>query len=383
MRADAAVEVRVDQALAMLFGDDAVAGAAILASARPDLVLARARYHGVLPLLAGAAAGRTSTLPPWLDEAAHASVRAEAALDLVRRPMVVEVLDALESAGTGPLVLKGEALAHSHYATPWQRPRADTDILVAPDQGQAAERILASLVHRRGLLLPGIHVSAQSSHYRDGPAGFVHAIDLHWRINNSNVLSQLIGHRDLRDRALPIPALGPAARAPTPAHALLIACLHRVASEHAPYIADGIAHIGGDRLIWLADIDRLVRGFDETARTDFVASMRARGAGALAASGIRAAARAFATTGAHELIDALASSQPSSLTDRYLAAGARGREWLDFHALPGARARVRFLREVLWPGADYLRARRPGSSGRSVLGLNLERLAGGLLRRLR
>lgn len=375
----------IDRALAVLVSRDGVdAGHVFAREAEADAVLARARYHGVLPLLAARIddAG-IDNAPRWLVDAARAVARAEVALDLARRPMVVAAVEALDHAGTAPIVLKGEALAHTHYAASWQRPRADTDLLVAPDAGPAAEAALVALGYRRALQLPGAWVSAQASYERRGPGGVAHSIDLHWRINNSAVLAGIVSHAEIAATAVALPVLGPAARAPDAVHALLIACLHRVGSEHAPYMVDGVARVGGDRLIWLADIDRLVRTLDAAGREAFVRRARERGAGRLCAAGIASASAVFATPGASELAGELAEVPFGSTVDRYLVAGPRGRDWLDFRALPGARARLAFLRETLWPDAAYLRARSPGSGDTSVLRLRLSRIARGLAWRLR
>jgi hypothetical protein len=374
----------IDRALARLVaagagGDEAVG----FPDAKPEDVLARARYNGVLPLLAARVDDGTLQVPTWLADAARAAARGEIALDLARRPMVVAAVEALDRAGTAPLVLKGEALAHTHYAASWQRPRADTDLLVAPDSGPAAEAALAALGYRRELRLPGEWVSTQSSLVRRGAGGLEHAIDLHWRINNSAVLAGIVSHSEITASAIAVPALGPAARAPDAVHALLVACLHRVGSEHAPYTVDGVARNGGDRLIWLADIDRLVRSLEAAGRETFVRVARERGAGRLCAAGIDSAAAAFATPGAPGLARELSDAPFGSTVDRYLVTGPRGRDWLDFRALPDARARLAFLRETLWPDAAYLRAREPGLDDASVLRLRLARIARGLARRLR
>jgi hypothetical protein len=372
----------IDRSLAKLIassGDVSIA----LPTAPPERVLARARYHGVLPLIAARVDESNTELPAWLADAARVAMRAEVAIDLARRPMVMAAIEALDRAKTAPLVLKGEALAHTHYAAPWQRPRADTDILVAPDAGPAAEAALVALGYRRELRLPGEWVSAQWTLVQQGVGGLSHAIDLHWRINNSAVLAGIVTHAELAASAIALPSLGPAARTPDAIHALLIACLHRVGSEHAPYTVDGVARVGGDRLIWLADIDRLVRGLDADQRAAFVRLAQERGAGRLCAAGIASAAAAFATPGAAELARDLSDVPFGSTVDRYLRAGPRGRDWLDFRALPGARARLAFLRETLWPDAAYLSACTPGSSDALVLRLRLSRIARGLARRLR
>jgi len=346
----------------------------------PNEILALARYHGILPLIASYLAQHVA--PAWIVEAATNAKRSQAAIELARRPMVVEAIDALTAAGAEPILLKGEALAQTHYADSWQRPRADTDLLVAPATQEQAASALIALGYQPVLQLPGKWVSSQASLVRIGPSGFKHAIDLHWRINNSPVLASLLSHGEIRATAMPLPSLGQAARAPSQVHALLIACLHRVGSEHAPYHVDGIARVGGDRLIWLADIDRLLRSFDGS-HDELVQLAAERGCGRLCAAGITSAAGAFATPGAQALVIRLGEPSIASIYDRYLVAGSRQRGWLDFQALPGIQARLSFLNEALWPDQAYLCARYPNVKDPGGLRFRLSRIFNGLRSRLR
>jgi hypothetical protein len=376
------MESGIDRALAQVVsGSLEEDPAGFLADGSEQVVLARARYHGVLPLLARRVEDGTIAGPDWLIEAARAESRLEAAVDLVRCAMLREAVAALDHAGVRPLLVKGAALAHTHYEAPWLRPRSDSDVLVTPDGAAAAEAALSALGYRRALRLPGEWVSSQSSHVLEGPGGVEHSIDLHWRVNNSQVLGALVSHAEIEDQSIPLPALGPASRAPSGPHALLIACLHRVASEHAPYVVDGVSYFGGDRLIWLLDIDRLVRSLEAGERARFERLVMERGAGRLCAVGIRAATDAFATPGGRELASELSAVPRGSLVDRYLAAGPRGREWLDFRALPGARARLAFLRETFWPDAEYLRAREPARAAWPPALMRARRILLGLARR--
>ncbi len=382
-RGDAAIDP-VDLALARLVAAEGPDGAcATLSAAGQDRVLARARYHGVLPLIAARIDQHDLNVPAWLGEAARSAARAEVALDLVRRPLIAEACAALERIGAEPVVLKGEAVAHTHYDAAWQRPRSDTDLLVAPDAGPAAEAALLAIGYRPLLRLPGRWVSTQSSLVRAMPGGIEHVIDLHWRINNSWVLAGLINHREIADKAFPLQALGASARGPCPLHALLIACLHRVGSQYAPFTVDRMTRLGGDRLIWLADIDRFLRGLGPAGVDALVDFVRARGAGRLVAAGVLAAAARFGTPGAPATVAALLADASRSPVSRYVDAGPFERAWLDFWALPGARSRLAFVRETLWPAPEYMLATAPAASGRSITLLRLRRLAMGILARWR
>ena len=86
----------------------------------------RAEYHGVWPLVAGGAG----------------ALRDVAAVELLRKRELLEVLRALDDAGVAPLLLKGAALAYSIYPSPVLRPRADTDLLIPDDDRERLEQAL-------------------------------------------------------------------------------------------------------------------------------------------------------------------------------------------------------------------------------------------------
>jgi hypothetical protein len=83
---------------------------------------------------------------------------------------------------------------------------------------------------------------------KEGPHGVRHAYDVHWKISNPYVFADCLAVETLRREAVVIAALGPNARALSSVHALILACIHRVA--HHPH---------EDRLIWLYDIHLLAR----------------------------------------------------------------------------------------------------------------------------
>jgi hypothetical protein len=55
----------------------------------------------------------------------------------------------LHRAGVTTLVLKGAALAYTHYPAAYLRPRGDTDLLVKPTDRAMADYALGTLRYKR------------------------------------------------------------------------------------------------------------------------------------------------------------------------------------------------------------------------------------------
>jgi hypothetical protein len=324
-------------------------------------LLQAGRFHGVLPLVHAGwmdANLRQATSPLFADGCA-AEARRVAAMDLAQRQAIAQVLPVIAAAGGEPVLLKGSALAWTHYAAPSLRPRADIDVLIAPASRAAVARALADAGLAAALQLPGEYVSSQATWTPATAGGSTQSFDLHWRINNAPVLARLLDHAEIAASALPLPALGPAARAPSSPHAVLIAALHRVGSRDSPYHAAGWSLAGGDRLIWLMDFLMLARGLDDAGRSATQALLATKGARALLSDAI-AVLRALRPAWADEAAALLPSGSASDpRLDAYMAAAPARRRWLDFIALGNWAARVGYLAEQGFPPAAYLRARDP------------------------
>jgi hypothetical protein len=87
--------------------------------------------------------------------------------DAVRVRELATVLRACAEAGAKPLVFKGAALAHTHYAASWQRPRADADVLIAPESREPVCVVLARLGYERCALISGDLVIHRAAHHPD------------------------------------------------------------------------------------------------------------------------------------------------------------------------------------------------------------------------
>jgi len=338
-----------------------------------DQVFRRAEQEGALPLLYHCLRGNQQAIPPALRDRLARRARQEAAADLPREQALRDALAALAGAGTPVLLMKGTPLAYSHYPSPWLRPRCDSDLLL-PDRAQA-ERAwgrLRGLGYQRPRGVSGELASTQYScalPVKGG--GFV--LDIHWRLNNHQRFARAFGFEELARAAVAVPALGPPARALGPSHALLLAALHRIG--HA---AEG----GADRLIWIYDLHLLARGLAADQWDELVALAADRGLAKVTLDGLRRSSALFGTAlpaGPMEGLQAAAAGEAISLAAFY---GRWRLELENWRALGGLRERAGFLREHLFPSADYLLHRYGRRSRLWLPWLYLHRTLRGVWKRL-
>ena len=351
----------------------------------PDAIrrfLDAGRYHGVLQLLDAEFARRDGfeTWPREILVLCHKSMLAHAVREPAQRAEITRVVDALTDAGAQPLVLKGSALAYSHYPDPALRPRSDTDLLIAPSARERAERALAALGYAKSEGIEGEFVSYQATWTREVRNGIAHHFDVHWRINNSQVLAKAMAYDELAARAAPLPALGAHARALAPVDALLFACIHLAGHVNAPYFVPNVGQQDGDRLIWLYDMHLLYSKMSDAERNEFAAMAAAKKMRALCHRALARAQECFATPVAQHVIDALNAPGPIEPSARYFS-GGRARQMLgDFLAFDSWRDRGQWLAEHAFPAAEYMRGKYPDAPHAPLPILYARRLGSGLAR---
>lgn len=356
-----------------------------------EAFLREARYHGVTPLLdarfrnpasdtrirpgGGERAGSETSWPEAIRRACREDALVQAVNELRRRTELVRVLDVLAAAGVAPLVLKGTALAYSHYADPALRPRADTDLLVAPPDRDAALRILRELGYRRVTGPAGTYVGYQAEMTRIDAHGMACSVDLHWRISNAQSFAWLFTFDELAAASRPLDALGPHARRLCDAHALVVALLHRAGNN--AFVEPGF----GDRLIWLHDFRVLADAMDDHALARFVGLAGEKRFAAIAIEGLRQCAGSMPSAHLHTLIASLERSPMATSGAGFLRAGRLRREWLELRAVPTMRARLACLAGRVLPDASYMRERFPDAQGRALPLLHVQRWFGRLVPR--
>jgi hypothetical protein len=310
-----------------------------------DELLAAADDHGVTALVwdaLGSRPGPAGALRATLD----ARVRADAARDLIVQAEMRRVLDAIAASGERAVVFKGSALAYTAYTRPWHRPRTDTDLLAAHAAVEGIGRVLGSCGYERSdALSTGELVSHQVAFERTDPLGVRHIVDLHWKIVNPQVLADVISFEEAWAASGAAPALGGAARVPSPVASVVLACVHRLAH-----------HQGHDRLVWLQDLALLVSAFGPAEWTALCDLACERGVAAICADGL---GRAHEVLGAPLPADALARLDAAGRvesTRAYVDGEVRRRDVLlsDLAALAGWRARMRLLREHAFPPAAFV-----------------------------
>jgi len=290
-----------------------------------------------------------SSWPAKVREALRHDARMQTALDLLRERELITLLAALAASGVETLLLKGAALAYSHYPLPASRSRCDTDVLIRPADCAAARRVLARSGYERRNEVSGTLVSFEECHVKRN-RGVDHVIDLHWQINNAQVFANALGYDEAYARSVPIQELGAPARALCPAHALLLACMHRAAHLGA----DGEE---GNRLVWLYDIHLIANAMTVDEWPDFAQMCTAKGMRRITLDAFDSTRRAFATAFPGAVIEALSQLGAAELSATYLDADRKELLLTDLRALPTWHARATLVRESLFPPVSYVLAK--------------------------
>jgi len=330
--------------------------------------------HSVAPLLHS----RMSLARHWPDRV-RAALRIEAVRAAVVEPFRLADLHALIEAfaanGIDVLIVKGSALAYSLYPSPELRPRGDTDLFIDDAQRQAALDLLNELGYAEQITSGDELAMRQVTFLRADARGFEHAYDVHWAIANTPVFAEVLRFEELRERAVPLPRVSPAARTISDVDALLYACIHRVAHHH-----------DSDRLIWLADIALLRARMSPDEHSRFWRLAAERRVVGVCIRSLERAAEWFGGPGVApgDYLDAATLAQPER-TRKFLNRRRRLAAVLaaDLAALGGWRARAQRLRQLAFPSAAFMRAQFGTRSPIALPWLYAYRMARGVARLFR
>ncbi len=347
--------------------------------------LDRAAFHGVLPLLHQAFNAQHSGQQKWplaILEQCRENAITRTMWELRHQHLLEQVFAALNAADIQPVLFKGTALAYGLYAQPALRTRGDTDFLIADAARVRVAEILAPLGFVREGGVHGQYISYQATFTHADSATGNHSLDVHWRINNSQVLAKLFSHDELLQQAQPLPALAPHALAACPQHAMLLACMHRATHRNNPYYVDGVAHYDSDRLIWLMDIHLLAEKFDAAGLESLLNAAHEKGLSVEVVESLKLAHACFGTVRLEDFLNSLPAQTRRETASEYLASSSIKQHWMDFAAIENLQGKLSFAAEHVFPPADYMRQKYPNAAAWQLPGLYLHRAFTGVLKRL-
>ena len=353
-----------------------------LGGATQESFLRRSDCHRVSALL-NERLYHSENWPADLREEVHDRAIAHAMWELRHQQVLTRVHAALAGIGVQPVLLKGTALAYALYPDPMLRTRDDTDIIIPSTERRRVHDVLTSLGFERDMGVSGEFVNYQANYAFTTADTGTHNIDLHWRINNYELLSRLFSYDELLEHAIPLSKLCPDALGASPVYALLHACMHPATHKHDAYYVDGVAHCSADRLIWLYDVHLLTKSLSSTQWWDVVRFARKKGLCATCLDGIERASACFHTRCPDFVLAGLAGSGVEERPATYLNASKLRQQWMDFIALDGFSSQLRFLRELFFPSAAYMRAKYPQAQPGWLPVFYVRRSFDGLVKRLK
>lgn len=327
------------------------------------LVIDDARRHGVAGLLAHTAG--PDRHPQLNDLRRRLILEEELRVAELRR-----VVEAMGEAGVRAVILKGAALAYTHYPEPWCRTRADLDLLVSRDHRRAAGRALQEIGYREGDLVSGTWLMQQDLWERRLAPDAIQMVDVHVEFTNRAFFASRLRVDDALTRAVPAPFAGLHGWQLDAVDALLFSCVHRVAH-----------HSRDPRLIWSCDIARQAAACTPQQIDDLLTRAAGCGLSAVCAHELTAARdMADESTGAlaSSVIESLERDGHRDAARAFLmpGRGPAGDLWLDLRALPGWRARATLVLEHLAPSRAFM-LRQPGATPRNLPWRYVRRLVTG------
>ncbi|MRD46813.1 hypothetical protein GHT07_05970 [Caenimonas koreensis DSM 17982] len=310
--------------------------------------------EGIGPLLYRA---YSPAWPTALRDALHRRAAAGGMWELHHQQALTAALNSLAQAQVPAILMKGTALAYSLYADASLRPRGDTDLMISPHDGDKACQALEAHGFKRENAVRGRFISYQSSFTTVDASGFAHTLDVHWRLNNSEVLARLLTFDELASGAAPLTRLSDKAMAASAVHLLLVACIHRCSHRQNPYFVDDVAHHTDSRLIWLYDIHLLAESLTIAEWQSLIDLARSKDLLAICIESLLLAQQCFGTALPATLTKTPAAADQAGTPSRYLESSRLRQQWMDFVALRNPLHQLQFIRELAFPPAAYMRAK--------------------------
>ena len=296
----------IDDFLCRALRGERASWAEINAHVGTEEFLKRAEHHGVMSLLyhrvqpSDEWTGWPGDMREALEQASFAGV----AQEMLRAHHLEKILAEFDRQEVRCLLMKGEALALTHYSIPGTRARCDCDLFIHLDDIAAAKRAITAA----GLkIVSPVFKTHQFTVIREADEAGAIQFDVHWRILNHPRFARVLSFDEAFQASLEVPGMEKA-RMLKVADALLVTCLHRLGSQsHDP-----------DRLIWIHDIHVLQSSMTEEQLVNFAETAVDKNVQAICLDGLERASEYFGSAFSAQVMQVLRTpALPDSWSRRF------------------------------------------------------------------
>lgn len=303
--------------------------------------------HGLYPLIYHLCKDTPAwkTWPPATRERCRKTAIHHAAHELATAPKIRHLLTRLQESGVRPIVLKGTAIAYTHYSENSIRTRGDIDLLLPRSDLPHAFSIMEAagykFVFRQGFLGQELGFVDTSPEPKSLP------LDIHWRGSSYVLLAHVLDIDDIIDSAIEIPQLAPLPCAMSPVYALLHACVH-----WAKHTASG----DSIRILWMYDIHLLAKGLNKSEIAHFTDGVTQKRISQICQAALASVERKLPCENLGLLLENLDRAQQPEPSARMLERNASSFVPGDILALGSSAALLKSLQDIFMPpGAFILR----------------------------
>ena len=249
--------------------------------------------------------------------------------------------------------------------------RLDTDIFIRREDTDRVKEAMKELGFNQPNAPEGEHVSHQFIMEQQDAFKINHVYDFHWKIMNPVRFADLFTFEELWDSSVTLSKFASLPRSPAENHALMIACVHRVAH-----------HYDSDYLPWLYDIYLLSKDKEESWFLEFERLARQKEVFDICRRGLFLTQQWFSDfNGARPRPPALrpgGGQTPIAPKPRLLDV-----IFDDFRMLPSWKERLRLLKEHAFPQPSYICRKYNVSNPLWLPFLYIRRLVFGIFRLIR
>ncbi|GMT41176.1 MAG: hypothetical protein IEMM0001_1911 [bacterium] len=312
------------------------------------------------------------SLPQTYREKLHKYTLNAVATELGQEHELQMVLSLFTDAGIPFLLMKGTPLAYTHYPQLYLRSRSDTDLLFENmDDAEKAFNLLETHGYQRPNAVSGEFVSHEFCCYKKDKAGVGSTLDMHWKLSNAHRFARAFNFTELAASSTQITELGEKAQSLGPIHALLLACMHRIAHK-----IEGMEN----RLVWLYDIHLLTEKFSDQQWRQFIILATAKGMCGICLDGIQQSAKILNTDIPEEVKIQLEEGASHEKYSTEMGESQLTMEMSNLRALPGWKERAGLIKERVFPDANYMMVKYDTQKKYLLPYLYLKRAIGGIFK---